>query len=206
MPPIVERVFKDWSPPKQEFLAREGVRIWFDADSDWAGFHESCQKWVHKQGYKSGPGDRALFGWTVEEGDEYADKNQKVYWSEDEEEKAAKRGAKSRGRKKKGKNKKGKSNAGRATAKKQAADSGDEEEKPGDEGAGSQVQQTGRMTRSATKREREALSQTEQEQAEDDDVEPKAKKGRVSATQSATKRRTSAGSRRIAKSAKISKT
>lgn len=228
LPAIVERVYKDWSPPKQEFLVREGVEIWFDPDKNWAGFHEQCQKRVHKQGYKSGPGDRVLFGWTVEEGDAFLSEDQTVHWTEDEGEegaeeeaasldndddnvvnkgdagmtsfaaklKAAKRGSKSRGRDKEGKNEKGKSNASHATAKPQGADSGDEEEKSGDEESRSKKQQLRRLTRSATKREREAASQ----------AEPEAKKGRKSVTQSATGRRTAASSRRIAKIAKISKT
>jgi hypothetical protein len=195
--------------PLSRSSVQEGVEIWFDPDKNWAGFHEQCQKRVHKQGYKSGPGDRALFGWTVEEGDAFLSEDQIVHWTEDEGEKgteeevasldndddnaankgnagmtsfavklkAAKRHSKSRGLDKEGKNKKGKSNASRATAKPKAADSGNEEEKSADEESRSKKQQLGRLTWSVTKHEHDAASQA-------DDVEPKAKKGRKSVTQS----------------------
>jgi hypothetical protein len=164
LPAIVERVYKDWSPPKQEFL------VWEGAEEEAASLGNDDNDVVNK-------GDAGMTSFAAKL-------------------KAAKRGSKSRGRDKEGKNEKGKSNASHATAKPQGADSGDEEEKSGYEESRSKKQQLHRLTRSATKREREAASQ----------AEPEVKKGRKSVTQSATGRRTAASSRRIAKIAKISKT
>jgi hypothetical protein len=112
LPPLVESIYKDWSPQKQEYLVQAGVRTWFDlvekkwGDEDvWNGFHECCTKSVNKQGFLSGPGDRALFGETVKQGNQYGSKNEKVYWSEDEEERKAAQPPKKKVRKAKGKGK-----------------------------------------------------------------------------------------------------
>jgi hypothetical protein len=99
LPPLVRDIFKDWSPLKQEYLVKAGIEIWFDTDVEpmdagmteseaswraWEGFHEQCTKWVQKQGFPSGKGDRELFGWTVEEGDKWSQPDSRVIWSDDE--------------------------------------------------------------------------------------------------------------------------
>lgn len=72
-----------------------GVQIWFDErrhspkkedDEDWAweGFHEYCTKSVNKMGFLSGPGDRELFGWSIEDGDRWGSADETVYWSDDD--------------------------------------------------------------------------------------------------------------------------
>jgi hypothetical protein len=96
LPPLVEQTYKDWSPQKQEYLVWAGVQIWFDErrrspkkedDEDWAwsGFHDYCTKWVNKQGFLSGPGDRELFGWSIEEGDMWGSADETVHWSDDDQ-------------------------------------------------------------------------------------------------------------------------
>jgi hypothetical protein len=99
LPTLVRDIFKDWSPLKQEYLVKAGSEIWFDTDVEpmdagmreseasrraWEGFHEQCTKWVQKQGFPSGKGDRELFGWTIEEGDKRSQPDSRVIWSDDE--------------------------------------------------------------------------------------------------------------------------
>jgi hypothetical protein len=84
IPPVVAKIYKDWSPQKQEYIVWAGVNTWLGRES-WEGLGEHCTKNVNKQGFMSGPGDRALFGWTVKEGNQYSSRNAAVTWSEDEE-------------------------------------------------------------------------------------------------------------------------
>ena len=98
LPPVVERIYKDWSPQKQEYLVWSGVKTWLGENS-WEGLGENCTKNVNKQGFMSGPGDRALFGWTVKQGDQYSSRRERVYWTEDEEEEKERKG-KGKGKKK----------------------------------------------------------------------------------------------------------
>jgi hypothetical protein len=84
LPPVVAEIYKDWSPQKQEYIVWAGVNKWLGKES-WEGLGEHCTKNVHKQGFMSGPGDRALFGWTVKKGNQYSSRNKRVTWSDDEE-------------------------------------------------------------------------------------------------------------------------
>ncbi|TDL22907.1 hypothetical protein BD410DRAFT_787715, partial [Rickenella mellea] len=93
---IVENIYKDWSPIKQEYVACEGYKVWLgipdtfvlptDKENQrFSEFHNNCQREVHRQGFKSGPGDRALCGWTIKEADAFADDDSEICWSDEEE-------------------------------------------------------------------------------------------------------------------------
>jgi hypothetical protein len=83
LPPVVADIYKDWSPQKQEYIVWAGVKTWFGKES-WEGLGEHCTKNVNKCGYMSGPGDRALFGWSKEDGDRYCSIEETVSWTDDE--------------------------------------------------------------------------------------------------------------------------
>ncbi|TDL21115.1 hypothetical protein BD410DRAFT_790177 [Rickenella mellea] len=86
LPPVVAKIYENWSPQKLEYLVSAGVRIWFDRGPvshafqsvasenegrQWEEFQEECMKTVHTFGFQNGKGDRAMFGWTLEGGDKY---------------------------------------------------------------------------------------------------------------------------------------